>query len=201
MIIQAIIHNQKGAMFGLDARIALAIFGALSLIAGSYTALTMADIYANSFSRELEETGRAIEAIHTDLKMDLHKSLKENTNTNAFVALYDKEVLQHGKARGRWLGPYIRTSSPVHPRYGEVRITKRASQTNQTCYPETTCYLWLSYSSLPKKVSEKLNNIFDGREELEPETTGRIQWADGYNDGTHVLWYRASQTLGGSGYN
>ena len=31
--------NKKGAMFGLDARMALAIFGALSVISGAYYTL------------------------------------------------------------------------------------------------------------------------------------------------------------------
>ncbi|MDD9912594.1 MAG: hypothetical protein OXQ96_06095 [Alphaproteobacteria bacterium] len=188
-------------MFGLDARIALGIFGALSIIAGAYTAMSLSSIYASSFSKELEETAKALEAIHYDLKQDLHSQLINNTDKQAFIALYDKMALEPGKARGRWLGPYIKATTPIHPRYGETRIVKRAGNVDQDCFPEEVCFLWLSYDNVKEDIAEQLNETFDGIHEQIPATHGRLQWREGYDDKTTILYFRASQTIGGSGYS
>ena len=58
--------KNKGAMFGLDVRIALAIFGALSVISGAALYSAIQDAEATAVLTELEEIGKAWEAYYLD---------------------------------------------------------------------------------------------------------------------------------------
>ncbi|HAG52695.1 MAG TPA: hypothetical protein DCL21_02800 [Alphaproteobacteria bacterium] len=60
------INSQKGAMFGLDARIALAIFGALSVISGAALYSAIQNAKAISLLTELQEVGKATESYYLD---------------------------------------------------------------------------------------------------------------------------------------
>lgn len=189
--------NQRGAMFGLDARISLAIFAILSVVAGSYAVLSLNDINAKSLAQELRETGEAIEAIHNDLESDIYSHLMEESDSNAYISLYDKSVLEDGPARARWLGPYIKATSPTHAKFGEVSIQRRLKEHGGVCFAENECYLWLVYSKVPLKTAEHLNKIFDGNNEGIENASGIIQW-DTLTDSLVTLWYRASIALSGS---
>ncbi|HAG52411.1 MAG TPA: hypothetical protein DCL21_01340 [Alphaproteobacteria bacterium] len=87
---------KKGAMFGLDARIALAIFGALSVISGAalYSAIQQSRVV--SAVTTLEEVGKAIESYMLDVGSDLPLSSSN----------YDLEALLVSSAAG-WKGPYL----------------------------------------------------------------------------------------------
>ena len=54
---------KKGAMFGLDARIALAIFGALSVISGAALYSAIQDAQATAMIVRLNEVGKAFGAV------------------------------------------------------------------------------------------------------------------------------------------
>lgn len=56
-----IINMNKGAMFGLDARIALAIFGALSVISGASLYSAIQEAYVVSYNTQMKEVVKAIE--------------------------------------------------------------------------------------------------------------------------------------------
>ena len=64
---------KKGAMFGLDARIALAIFGALSVISGAalYSAIQHAKVI--KFVAQIEEVSKAIDAFRLDTGSEVTK--------------------------------------------------------------------------------------------------------------------------------
>tara|TARA_Y100001960_G_scaffold138658_1_gene146966 strand:+ start:3800 stop:4381 length:582 start_codon:yes stop_codon:yes gene_type:complete len=90
---------KKAAMFGLDARIALAIFGALSVISGAalYSAIQNAKVTANI--TQLEEYGKAYYAYYLDTGSEL-PSWSGN--------LFDVEAhhLLSSSVAG-WQGPYL----------------------------------------------------------------------------------------------
>lgn len=197
MMLTFFIRQQTGAMFGLDARISLAIFGVLSIVAGGYAVLGMSSIQANSLSKELTETAVAIESIHNDIEYDLHMALENPSDENAFKALFDDSVLQSGKFRAHWLGPYIRATSSVHPKYGDMRIIKRLKDHKYECGSGEDCYLYLVYAEVSPDTVDDLNGILDGAEtEHDPATTGRVQWDE--DDENHILFYRASRSLSGN---
>ena len=192
------ILNQRGALFGLDARISLAVFGAVAVIAGVLTANNLASTKAKTFSQELQETGQAIEAIHNDLRADVFRMLEDPSDKNAYIALYDNfQILE--ETRGKWLGPYITRATPVHPQYGEIRIQKLGSSPKELCTLGETCYLWLTYDAMPKTIATELNAIFDGDEQADSDLKGRLQWQQGEENNV-ILYFRASRALGGPSF-
>ncbi len=92
---------KKAAMFGLDARIALAIFGALSVISGAalYSAIQEANM--TSLYIDLREVEKALEAYSLD------------TGDLSFTAGTEELNMLYENARGTvtnisgWKGPYI----------------------------------------------------------------------------------------------
>lgn len=112
-------------MFGLDARIALAIFGALSVISGAalYSAIQEAKVV--SFYTDLVEFEKAIESYVID-----------TGDSNMLGSYGEMDYLYEAKKRGDalsvWNGPYLQstkkpsaTSHFNHPRFDAVRLAWR----------------------------------------------------------------------------
>jgi hypothetical protein len=89
----------KGAMFGLDARIALAIFGALSVISGAalYSAIQEADV--EKFRQLFVESIKASEAYYLDNGEPLPALDANNIKTISLV--------QNTENLTSWKGPYF----------------------------------------------------------------------------------------------
>lgn len=193
------LQNQRGAMFGLDARITLAIFSGLSVLAG-YTVTTNLDyITGGALTDELKNVSNAIDGYHHDLKQDIFKTLISPTSKNAVKALFDSEAINPGRFRSRWLGPYVEYSSTNHHKYGEMRLEKRTHKFTETCQSSSrTCYLYLSLKHVPLGTLEKVNDDYDGDIEAAPELEGRVQWdmrtQTGDND-QYQLWFRIGRSI------
>lgn len=192
------ITNQKGAMFGLDARITLAIFSSLSVLAG-YTITTNLDyITGGALTDELKNVSNAIDGYHHDLKQDIFKTLISPTPENAISALYDNEFISPGKFRARWIGPYVEYRSTNHHKYGEMRLEKRKENFNEKCQSTSrTCYLYLSLENVPLGTIEKVNADYDGSDEAAAELNGRVQWDMRQQTGNeqYRMWYRVSRSI------
>lgn len=192
------IHSQRGAMFGLDARIALAIFGILSIVVGAAVVINLDEANAKALASELTDTTRAIEAIHQDLKTDIFLTLTKPSDREAFKALFNNEgITEEGNLRNRWNGPYIRFTSTLHPRYGEMTLQKRKEDHTLPCDDEDLCYLWLVYGEVKPAVLFALNDELDGKEEGKKATTGRVQWTLD-RERTGALYFRATRALSSS---
>ena len=95
-------NYKKGAMFGLDARIALAIFGALSVISGAalYSAIQQSKVVA--LITEMKEVEKAFEAFY----LDTGKMLPTQPGYESFdfqtIHLKENSTNIEG-----WNGPYI----------------------------------------------------------------------------------------------
>ncbi|MFT7434005.1 MAG: hypothetical protein ACI9TY_001650 [Alphaproteobacteria bacterium] len=191
------IKNQKGAMFGLDARITLAIFSGLSVIAG-YTITSNLDyITGGALSDELKNFSAAVDGYHHDLRQDIFKTLRTPSSENAVAALYDNEYITPGRYRARWLGPYVEYRSTKHHKYGHMTIEKRQNSFNDKCkVTGNICYLWASFESVPLGTLQKVNDDYDGNE-VAPELEGRIQWDMREDKGNENfrLWYRISRSI------
>lgn len=188
-------HRQSGALFGLDARIAMAVFGVLTLIAGAAIINNMDSSRAKSLANELGDMGRAVEGIQHDLKTDLFEALDNPTESNAFGALFDNMLIaDRDRLRGKWIGPYITFTSAIHPRYGNLLIQKHPASSTQPCSEDQLCYLWVVYSNVKRDISQEVNDIIDGAKETNPETEGRVQWQT-KGDAEGPLYYRASKAL------
>jgi len=185
--------NQSGALFGLDARIALAIFSLISVVAGATMVLSLDTIRAKSLAAELADTGRAIEAFHADVKSDIYQVLITPSARNAFAALYDNSVISEA-FRTRWNGPYIKFASNQNPRYGTMALLKRSAVMSAECSIESVCYLWLAYNAVKPGIATETNEILDGKTEESPNYNGRLQWTDP-TEGLVTLGFQASKAL------
>jgi len=96
------IKTNRGAMFGLDARIALAIFGALSVISGAalYSAIQQARV--TSLLAEMNELGKAVESYMLDT--GTNAPLWKTDGSNNFTINYQELVTS---SVAGWNGPYF----------------------------------------------------------------------------------------------
>jgi hypothetical protein len=90
----------KAAMFGLDARIALAIFAALSVISGAALYKVMDEVKATQYHAFFEEIAKAAEAYYLDNGVPL-----EQNGTSSLI--YGTDLLENRKNLSTWKGPYI----------------------------------------------------------------------------------------------
>ncbi len=188
-------HSQRGALFGLDARIALMVFSVLAIVAGAAMVLNLNESRAKGLAAELVDTARAVENFHHDLQTDIFMALNEPTEARAFQALYDNSVVQEaGNLRGRWNGPYVRTASNRHPTYGTQSLQKRGPDHTKPCDAETLCFLWLVYDEVPTAVVREVNELLDGKAEATAEVAGRLQWSQ-TEDAHQLLYFRATKAL------
>jgi Tfp pilus assembly protein PilE len=92
---------KKAAMFGLDARIALAIFGALSVISGAALYKVMDEVKAVQYNAFFEEIAKASEAYYLDNGSPLPQTVGSSL-------LYASELLEQSQEDfSTWEGPYI----------------------------------------------------------------------------------------------
>lgn len=188
-------NSQSGALFGLDARIALAIFSILSVVAGVAVVVNIDSTRAQVLATELSDTGHALESFHNDLKTDIFLTLINPSGKNAFQALYDNAVIQEAdNLRARWNGPYIKFTSSLNARYGEMLLTKAGQDHTQPCTGEDLCYLYLVYNQVKPNIALEANKVLDGDAEKMPEKEGRLQWTPSA-DNAVSLHYRALRAL------
>jgi type II secretory pathway pseudopilin PulG len=149
---------KKGAMFGLDARIALAIFGALSVISGAALYSAIQDSKITSELSEFRELEKAIEAYYLDNGELPRVSSLYNLQT------LDLTVKQSGM--NTWRGPYFDVTESILYRYGSVGIgyfkdAEWGSYSDRECKQSTSqCYVYLMVDDYPN--TEALDLKVDG---------------------------------------
>jgi type II secretory pathway pseudopilin PulG len=184
--------NKKGAMFGLDARIALAIFGALSVISGAalYSAIQQAK--ATALLTDLREIGKAWEAYYLDTGEELPRA-NSDSSSGFFNRMNIHRLLENNNIKG-WNGPYlnypIRTSnladySLVHNNYGNVYMFSLngdndwgdASPLNDGyCEVGDDCYIWAYISGINNlNLNKRVDEIIDGGD---GPLYGNLRWTN-----------------------
>jgi hypothetical protein len=100
------INLKKAAMFGLDARIALAIFGALSVISGAalYSAIQNAKVTA--VVTEIKEFEKSIEALYIDLGYLVNMS-SDTYKANGWHRPDIRYLTTNTANLPYWNGPYL----------------------------------------------------------------------------------------------
>lgn len=91
----------KGAMFGLDARIALAIFGALSVISGAALYSAIKDAREQRIITSVIELGKGVESYYLDTGV-----MPDISTTNTTVLDIVQLIKNTDNIKG-WKGPYI----------------------------------------------------------------------------------------------
>tara|TARA_Y100001960_G_C14770419_1_gene879636 strand:- start:595 stop:1203 length:609 start_codon:yes stop_codon:yes gene_type:complete len=145
-------NNKKAAMFGLDARIALAIFGALSVISGAALYSAIAEAKATATLAEANELLKAAEQYLLDTGSYVG-SVSNDDNLKVANLLEDSGVLG-------WNGPYISgyKKSSTWPElilnkgtvsYGLIRgvesnwATATTADTKCSNTETNPCYVWV----------------------------------------------------------
>ncbi|PPR09105.1 MAG: hypothetical protein CFH44_00450 [Proteobacteria bacterium] len=166
------IYLKKGAMFGLDARIALVIFGALSVISGAalYSAIQQARVVQASTT--LNELSKAIEAYYIDTATPIPEYMPSSNVLN-IGNLYNNFANVKG-----WNGPYFGSNSSnqaylefslygMNKAYYTRRYTKSdwgstLTTVNPKACTDTDCYIYLIYNTNhATDAGQNLNNYFN----------------------------------------
>jgi len=92
---------KKGAMFGLDARIALAIFGALSVISGAALYSAIQDARNTALYQDVTEIMKSYEQYY----LDTGSQLIQNTANPGYV-LDAGNIVNNYASDSSWSGPY-----------------------------------------------------------------------------------------------
>ena len=178
---------KQGAMFGLDARIALAIFGALSVISGAalYSAIQEAKIVA--LVNELSETEKAIEAYILDTGLDLPIDGAPKTKIRELKS----STVQN------WKGPYLsfedyNTNPTSHAKHQFDRMTiplfTSLENSKLTCTDASAvgkaCYYYIFWGVVPADIANALELKLDGAID---QNAGSIS----YNSTNNQLFYKS----------
>lgn len=154
MFFKKILGNQRGALFGLDARITLAIFSGLSIVAGAAGYSYMSKTQITAVSTELDNISKA----YTNFQLDTQ------VNTKVFTDLVNNDGGQLG-----WNGPYITMISDNHLAYGKYSLSygidmSRVKGTSpRPCLnPRDICFVWASLSEVPLALATKVDEHIDG---------------------------------------
>ena len=181
-------NTQKAAMFGLDARIALAIFGALSVISGAALYSAIQDSKVTALLTEMNEVGKAYDSYYLDTGNEL--------GSLSIDSYLDIHKLVSSTEAG-WAGPYVsyKTSSEnfslEHPQYDKVRIGEmlNGNWTDNTattwigttnCSTGTvggTCDVWIMFRDVPLDIYNALDKRVDGSLNTESGNVRMVTWS------------------------
>jgi len=154
-------------MFGLDARIALAIFGALSVISGAalYSAIKQAKVVAAV--AELNEISKAVESYMLDVGEDLEQ--------DDVVSSFKKITHLLSSSKQGWSGPYLAYSimsadhTLKHNYFTAVQLVSKdtliwpvVSDSSNDCFSGNGCYYWIIFSSVDNALAKAIDEYVDG---------------------------------------
>ena len=159
---------KKGAMFGLDARIALAIFGALSVISGAALYSAIQESKVTALVTELTEISKAYEQYYIDTGGHMQTSV----HGSCCLEIYElTESSKHG-----WKGPYFTFSKSngdgkyfaqhKNPYQNYTTVTYQKRDKDFTACTATDCYVWYElYGFLPEDAAKAAKMHFDGTDD------------------------------------
>jgi hypothetical protein len=161
---------KKGAMFGLDARIALAIFGALSVISGAALYSAIQESKVTSLLTEMQEIAKASEAYLLDTGVYIPSQI---AGSNLTVA----NLIEDTGVTG-WKGPYLSYEEGssgnltlAHPVYGDVQVIRARDNTWSTfssaeykCLKAdaVSCSVTVLFTTVPLDILKALEEKIDG---------------------------------------
>lgn len=194
--------SQRGAMFGLDARVAMAIMGGLSIIAGSAYILSARQAEAHALQKEAELTHAAVDALQFDTKRAIQRiitnfdSYAESAKPAALYRLLFEPYNVTANLRYSWNGPYLQSN---HSNFGHqtTRYGNRGlhigTATSATAACTSNCFIWMSFGEVSSTSTlEELNRILDG-DEGTPATSGKVRWQA--SGSSNILYVRLMDAM------
>ncbi len=184
LIPQKLYKQQKGAMFGLDARISLSIFAGISLITGVTMINTINSKRIDNLLIEHSQYSNAVDNMQEDTLTNIHNAITNagaGANTDAFMSLVDSSLLK-AAFTGSWQGPYIgeRTNN-LHKDYGEMTLIKKVNTiTAADCTGveiiARQCSYFITFNEVPIEIVTEVDTRLDGGGETTPTEEGIAQW-------------------------
>jgi len=186
--------STRGAMFGLDARIALAIFAALSVITGAalYKAVKQSRVIA--FVAQLEEISKAVEQYYLDTG-----TLPPKSNATSLDSSY---LFDNSANIAGWKGPYLQGASSgialnkisstfgnTYLKLGSIDVDweNPVSELPSTC--SSKCYMWIEVIGLnspsgiiDRNLRDSVDKYYD---DIMNTKKGKIRIAEG--SGGHLF--------------
>ncbi|MCP4355713.1 MAG: hypothetical protein GY793_08825 [Proteobacteria bacterium] len=185
--------TQKAAMFGLDARVALAIFGALSVITGVMLYKVIREAKIISMIAIVKEVEKAYEAFYLDVGSHAYRFY-----VNGGDSVYVRDLLikpfTASKAKD-WKGPYLPYEySSVRDgfvtEYEEIILRARNTQQwggstdvgSRVCTDNSDCFLWIGWLVVPTDLVKEIDNRIDG---VIDGSTGKVRYG-GFGSGSYI---------------
>lgn len=174
--------SQSGAMFGLDARLAMMIFAILAMVAGFVAFGRIATAKQAALISEIDGITDALRSYQVDMGtfylFTLDKPVDDSSSLEDITALWNPKMVKQG-FRTSWHGPYTTFETRRHRTYGSWSIFYAQGDRKNYCTTDSDCYVWLSLSSVPAKVWDQINAYYDEAsgsiKENEAISAGRIQ--------------------------
>lgn len=190
------IHNQKGAMFGLDTRVTIAIMAAMTVIVGYYSIGRIGEAKDGALLKELAGFEEAFIGYQADLGTFPMFTINAGSDgVKDIVALWDVNQVAVG-FRPRWNGPYYKYQGYTreHLLYGEFSVTYAQNDaTMSACTSASPCYAWLTLTDVPLSTWAKINQAIDEGYGSDPEVSANEQGkvrADSLASSPVVMHYR-----------
>ena len=171
---------KKGAMFGLDARIALAIFGALSVISGAalYSAIQEAKVTA--LFTEMSEIEKALESHYLDTG-----SVPKKSGSNPTADLDLSQLVVNNDGAINWKGPYLSLEAKVDGLASEkcTSLTlpyRSVDDASVNCTSALKkCRLYIYCLNSDTQLNKALEERIDGAVPTSTEYNGKINYRGG----------------------
>jgi type II secretory pathway pseudopilin PulG len=194
--------NKKGAMFGLDARIALAIFGALSVISGAALYSAIKESKVTAAIAEMQELGKSFDAFFLDVGQ-----LPEIYSGSSYT-FSTTDIVTNTNTLDNWNGPYTSLNvrgvtsydSPVTGGYLLIMHrpgTDWGGTEGDTAPPAdcsaAPCYVWISYGAADRNLAYAIEERIDG--ETRDNAKGKVRlwdYTSGGNAGKTNIYYQYS---------
>jgi type II secretory pathway pseudopilin PulG len=176
------INIKKAAMFGLDARIALAIFGALSVISGAALYSAIQNSKAVRVILDMKEIGKAYEQYILDTGASLDRVVASNSSTSYYWYKTDKLI---SDTKTGWKGPYLNYSTDTDDLAylvyndtqgaGVLELRTDASWGGSSyvwndgvCVSGTDCAIWVTINTFDNlELANNIDKIIDNSDGLD----------------------------------
>jgi hypothetical protein len=193
---------KKAAMFGLDARIALAIFGALSVISGAALYSAIQDAKTTSMITEMQEIGKAWEAYYLDVGENIPRRDSSSTSSANYYLYSISNLVSSSKIN--WKGPYlsysVNTYHLEHDKYNNIYMLEASDGVawgdsvswypTGACTSGKKCFVWIMINGLTNLESIKnLDKKIDGSDGI---NLGDFRWAYDSGNSFYAIYYKYS---------
>ena len=168
--------NQTGAMFGLDARIALAIFGLLSVVAGVSAVSVFSQAGVTALNTELQNMKKAYGEFH----------IATGEHTLKFSDLLNNDSGYQG-----WSGPYIDGMLNEKSRmYGIYSLVEGRTDVNGVPPMECTgglCGVWVKLTKVKDSIAKDAHKEMTGGDPNLASGVLRVEFTPGATDDIYFL--------------